>query len=94
MKSSTYDLWQEWRICHHCIYMHMSGFVRDVMLPYSGKRSFRFKGSDWLARAGQCASVLRNMSLKNGFRYVLLNPLLQPLRSTTHVPTITVARNW
>ena len=46
--------------------------------------------SDWLARAGECASVLRSKSLKNGFRYVLLNPLLQPLESMTHVPTITV----
>ena len=61
------------------------------MLPYSGERSFSFKASDWLARAGQCASVLRTMSLKNGLRYVLLNPLLPPLGSTTHVPTITVA---
>ena len=58
------------------------------MLPYSGERSFRFKAIDWLARTGESASVLRNMSLKNGSRYVLLDPLLQPLRSTTHVPTI------
>ena len=58
------------------------------MLPYSGERSFSFKDSDWLARAGECASVLRSKSLKNGFRHMLLNPLLQPLRSTTHVPII------
>ena len=62
------------------------------MLFYGGERSFSFKASDWLARAGQCASVLRSMSLKNGFRHVLFNFLLEPLRSTTHVPTITVAR--
>ena len=57
------------------------------MLPYGGERSFSFKAFNWLARAGQCASVLRNMFLKNGSRHVLLNPLLEPLRITTHVPT-------
>ena len=62
------------------------------MLPYSGEKNFSFKASDWLARAGECASVLRSKSLKNSFRYVLLNPLLQILRSTTHLPTITVAQ--
>ena len=62
------------------------------MLSYSGERSFSFKASDWPARAGQCASVLRSMSLKNGFRHVLLNPLLYPLRSMTHVLIITVAQ--
>ena len=45
------------------------------MLSYSIKESFSFKAFNWLARAGQCASVLRNMSLKNGFWHVLLNPL-------------------
>ena len=38
--------------------------------------SFNFKVSDWLARVGQCASVLRNMPLKNGFKHVLLDHLL------------------
>ena len=61
-------------------------------MSYSRERSFSFKASDWLARAGQCALVLRIMSLKIGFRHVLLNFLLQTLRSTTHVPTITVAQ--
>ena len=46
------------------------------MLCYGRKGSFSFKASDWLARAGQCALVLRNMSLKNGFRHVLLDPRL------------------
>ena len=45
------------------------------MLFNSRKGSFSFKASDWLARAGQCASVLRNMLLENGFGHVLLNPL-------------------
>ena len=56
------------------------------------QRSFSFKASDCLAKAIQCASVLRSMCLKNGFRYFLLNLLLQPLGSTTHVPTIAVAQ--
>ena len=25
-----YGLGQEWKICHHCIHKHMSGFVRDI----------------------------------------------------------------
>ena len=29
--------------------------VLQEMLPYSGERSFSFKASDWLARAGQFA---------------------------------------
>ena len=62
------------------------------MLPYSEKGSFSLKASDWLARAGECAWVLRSMSLKHGFRYVLLNHLLWFLRSTTHVPTTTTAQ--
>ena len=44
--------------------------------PIAEKGSFSFKASDWLARASQCALVLRNMRLKNGFRHVLLNPLM------------------
>ena len=35
---------------------------------------------------------LEKYVLKNGFRYMLLNPLLQPLQSTTHIATITVAQ--
>ena len=46
------------------------------MLSYGRKGSFSFKASDWLTGAGQCASVLRNMLLENGFRHVLPNPLL------------------
>ena len=45
------------------------------MLFNSRKESFSFKASDWLARVGQCASVLRNTLLKNGFGHVPLNPL-------------------
>ena len=62
------------------------------MLPCSGERSFSLKVSNWLARANQCASVLRRMSLKNVFKYMLLDPLLHTLESTTHVPIITVAQ--
>ena len=62
--------------------------------PVAEKEISAFKASDWLARAGQCVSVLRSMSLKNGFRYMVVNPLLQPLRSTTHVSTIAVAQKW
>ena len=50
--------------------------VLQKMLSNSRKGSFSFKASDWLARAGQCASDLRNMLLENGFGHVLLNPLL------------------
>ena len=50
--------------------------VLSKMLSNSRKGSFSFKASDWLARAGQCALVLRNMLLENGFGHVLLNPLL------------------
>ena len=39
-----------------------------------------------------CCGLEKYMSLKNGFRYMLVNPLLQPLGSTTHVSTITVAQ--
>ena len=46
------------------------------MLSNSRKGSFSFKASGWLARVGQCASVLRNMLLENGFRHVLLNPVV------------------
>ena len=46
------------------------------MLSYSRKGSFSFEASDWLAKAGECASVVGSVSLKNGFRHVLLNPLL------------------
>ena len=66
--------------------------ILQVMLPHSRKKSFSYKTSDWLARAGQFATVLRNVILKNGFRHVLLDPLLQTLGSTTHVLTITVAQ--
>ena len=62
------------------------------MLSYSGERNFSFKASDWLAGVSQCASALRNMSLENGFRHMLLNPLLQSLTSTNHVPAIPVAQ--
>ena len=58
------------------------------MLPYSNARSFSFKASDWLARAGQRALVLRSISLKNGYRYVGLNPLVQLLEKMIHVLTI------
>ena len=61
------------------------------MLPYSVERSFSFKTFHWLAKAGQCASLL-SMSLKNNVRLVLLNLLLHPLGSTTHLPTITAAQ--
>ena len=37
--------------------------VMQEILTYSIKVSFSFKASDWLARAGQCASVQRNMLL-------------------------------
>ena len=50
--------------------------VLQKMLSDSRKGSFSFKAFDWLARAGQCASVLRNMLLENGFGHVLLNPML------------------
>ena len=50
--------------------------VLQTMLSNSRKGSFSFKAFDWLARAGQCASVLRNMLLEGGFRHMLLNPLL------------------
>ena len=40
--------------------------VLQKMLFYGRKGSFSFKASDWLARTGQCASVLRNMLLENG----------------------------
>ena len=53
-------------------------WVLQEMSRYSGERSFCFKASDWLARKGQCASVFRSIFLKNGFRCMLLNPLLQP----------------
>ena len=43
------------------------------MLSNSRKGSFSFKASDWLVRAGQCASVLRNMLLENGFGHVQKN---------------------
>ena len=66
--------------------------VLQEMFSYSRKRSFSFKASDWLARAGQCAAVLRSMPLPSGFSYMLLNPPLQPLESMTHVPTIIVAQ--
>ena len=49
-------------------------FVKDVV--YGRKGSFSFKAFDWLARAGQCASVLKNTFLDNGFGHVLLNPML------------------
>ena len=56
------------------------------------RKKFQLKGF-WLAcKRGQCALVLGNMSLKNGFRYMLFNPLLQPLRNATHVLTIAVAQ--
>ena len=35
---------------------------------------------------------LESVSLKNGFTYMLLNPLLQPLGSTTQIPFITVSQ--
>ena len=61
--------------------------------PIAEKKKFQaFKASNWLARAGQCAAVLRSMSLQSGFRYKLLNPPLQPLESTTHVLTVIVAQ--
>ena len=50
--------------------------VLQEMLPRIKERCFSLKAYDWLARAGLCASVLRSVSIKNGFRYVLLNPLL------------------
>ena len=50
--------------------------VLENMLSYRGERSFSFKAFNWLARAGQCASILRSKSLKNGFRHVLLDSLL------------------
>ena len=34
--------------------------------PMAEKESFNFKASNWLARADQCASVLRNMLLTRG----------------------------
>ena len=53
-----------------------AGRVLQKMLSNSRKGSFSLKASDWLARAGQCASVLKNLLLKNDFGHVLLNPLL------------------
>ena len=50
--------------------------VLQEMLPYSEEKSFSFKTFEWLSRAGQCASVLRSMTPKNGFRCMLLNSLL------------------
>ena len=42
-------------------------WVLQEVLSYSGERSFNFRASDWLVSVGQCASVLRSVSLKNGF---------------------------
>ena len=50
--------------------------VLQKMLSNSRKGGFSFKASDWLARAGHCALVLRNMLLENSFGHMLLNFLL------------------
>ena len=58
------------------LYSHAHvGFCKRCC-PIAEKEVSALKASDWLARAGQCALVLRNMLLENGFGHMLLNPLL------------------
>ena len=45
-----------------------------------------------MAEARKIAMVIWSVSLQNGFVNMLFDPLLQPLGSTTHVLTITVAQ--
>ena len=57
------------------------------MLSYSRKGSFSFEASDWLARAGECASVLGSVSLKNGYLLYIKATLFNNFCGTVIVGT-------